>query len=1081
MTLGALAVLLLGLVWWATVWGVPGALLVMITDRIQDETGVAVKVDRAVFRNDRLVELRGLTVHDGEEVLMLHGDRVIAEFPKSGWRGLPELTLLDGAVVYGAGTPDEIDAPLSHARITPLKKSIRVAAAGRCGALQLDLRVGLIGTLPKQAKKRKRFRLKRLQADGASGELIREIHDAIKCADRGSLRCRIDVFLPKPSQSRGTVDLQISDCLVRGIALQNLQFGASSLGGHVQGDYAVTADGGQQVSGSFELGKDMVLSTRLAGAVWPTRWLTAVGQKLPLAELEFHDLVDVRGNCSWPIRGKWGEISADASVRTSVTVRDARFSNFGARLMLEDGVLRFADARGFVNGDGLIKAHGQFDLDTRRIYVGFEATADPLFVRDISGNKPFRRDFAQLMSMFEFAPGQYPSAEGELYACPEWPRGGLIMNLKASGQNVRYMGTRLDRASAELLVDVPDALVLIDNLSLSIGRKEFSGRLAREFRAPHIDRPRAMEFRAQSNLPSDELFRVITLGWGKRQTAKGRLAVEAEAVGRGRVYMDSQDHDVDVRYRTPRFQLENGESRNLTGELRVRGREVTTQNHAESIRLSQWELGEADLDFCFKPGAPSLSVKAKEAVRGDLAVEELVLDGVYDPEDDGRLLGIDVRSKALKVAEIRVANAECAVRFQEEGFTAKVHGESAAIDRLQAGEVEVELTQKGNALVGALKLASIQCDEVTAEAISGTLERKKTEDGEVFHFAGTSGAWALTAPETTGSEATLKGAFAADGWALDAGFDHAVFMAEGKMQGAVVRLDQRGKQPLALALTSDAFTWGDWTLTGTTAQGTVSRDATRLHVTAESVAKGATTATGFSGVGAWSDGDLSLVNATAGFYGGELRGDFFMNVPAERGTTFWVMRDVDVNQLNKALKPDKATKVKEGEKTPTLTARANVSMNGWGETLTLSGSGQLNVVDGNFVRYRIPILSDFLVAVSKARILGLITTPISHMTRISTLSTDVEFVGTKMKFQSLRTNGEVIAVAGRGYYDWKEPWLDVRLHAESLPGLWKRLPLVDDPFKIVLARRATGTFSDPKWEEISGLRDFFRDTEKDMN
>ena len=108
-------------------------------------------------------------------------------------------------------------------------------------------------------------------------------------------------------------------------------------------------------------------------------------------------------------------------------------------------MLRFADARGFVNGDGLIKAHGQFDLDTRRIYVGFEATADPLFVRDISGNKPFRRDFAQLMSMFEFAPGQYPSAEGELYACPEWPRGGLIMNLKASGQNVRYMGTRLDR------------------------------------------------------------------------------------------------------------------------------------------------------------------------------------------------------------------------------------------------------------------------------------------------------------------------------------------------------------------------------------------------------------------------------------------------------------------------------------------------------------------------------------------------------------------------------------------------------------------------------------------------------------
>ena len=129
------------------------------------------------------------------------------------------------------------------------------------------------------------------------------------------------------------------------------------------------------------------------------------------------------------------------------------------------------------------------------------------------------------------------------------------------------------------------------------------------------------------------------------------------------------------------------------------------------------------------------------------------------------------------------------------------------------------MTQKGNALVGALKLASIQCDEVTAEAISGTLERKKTEDGEVFHFAGTSGAWALTAPETTGSEATLKGAFAADGWALDAGFDHAVFMAEGKMQGAVVRLDQRGKQPLALALTSDAFTWGDWTLTGQRLKG----------------------------------------------------------------------------------------------------------------------------------------------------------------------------------------------------------------------------------------------------------------------
>ena len=206
-----------------------------------------------------------------------------------------------------------------------------------------------------------------------------------------------------------------------------------------------------------------------------------------------------------------------------------------------------------------------------------------------------------------------------------------------------------------------------------------------------------------------------------------------------------------------------------------------------------------------------------------------------------------------------------------------------------------------------------------------------------------------------------------------------------------------------------------------------------------------------------------------------------MNVPAERGTTFWVMRDVDVNQLNKALKPDKATKVKEGEKTPTLTGACEC----FDERLGRDPDAEWEwpVERG---RRQLRALSDpDPVGLSRGREQGANPGFDHHAYFTYDSHQHAEhgcgIRGYENEVPVLRTNGEVIAVAGRGYYDWKEPWLDVRLHAESLPGLWKRLPLVDDPFKIVLARRATGTFSDPKWEEISGLRDFFRDTEKDMN
>lgn len=1073
--LGILAALVFAFVWWGTVLGVPGALLQALTGRVEAETGLEISLSKALFRNERMIELTNLHVQDEAQILTLRGDRVIAIFPESGWRGVPELTLFDGAVELRNDGALLAHAKLSHARITPEEDAVSVAAAGELGSLQLDLRTRLVGK-PARTGNRK-VSLGFLKLSPQNRQHLDELKELLASADRGALRCRLDLFLPQPLQSRGSVDLQVSDFLLRGIAVDSLQVSATALGGGLQGTYAVTADGGQQLSGTFSA-DSTALRAQLLGAAWPERWLNAFGKAIPSERFEVRDLVTVRGDVLWPLQQPWTAAEASAEVRTSVRIQDALVDRFQAQLQVRDGTLHFENAQGMVNGDSWLKADGQVDLRTWRLYTSFDATADPSIIAQFSNNKGFREDYTQLMTRFEFSQGQYPVARGDLYVCPEWERGGLILSLNVDAQNVVYAGKRLDRMSADLLVDVPDALVVIENVCLQLGRKSFRGRLAREFLAPHINRPRAMEFVARSDLATDDLFEAIELKWGQRQTQRGHRALEVEAVGRGRITMDSPDHHLDLRYRSPRFDTKAGPVMDIVGEVKIRGNKITTRNRGTHCDMGGWQIRDPELEFVYLPGAPSLQMKGAHMQRQNLQAEQVLLQGHYASSPSDTLIGLTLQAAKMQLDEIELTPASCQITFTEGGFQAEVKGERAQLaDDLAATTVEVELEQTRQGLNGALALQEVCGDAIAAHEVTGTFQQARGK-GAPLLLVGKASAWRLLPLEGVGASASLHARVEQDGWTLTANTDQASFLDGGKVEGVQAVLTQKGGVPLAADIDISGLTYGQWQATDASAEGTITADATRLDVTTGRVKRGLLDATDCTAGVAYSRGDLALINASADLYDGQLRGDFFMNLDEQRGTTFWVLRQASMRAIDQARADSKKkpATVKDGEKDPKLTGHLNLSLHGWGDTLSLSGSGQADIVDGNFLRYRIPVFSDFLVLVSKTRLLGFITTPISDLTRISKLTADVEFDKTLMIIRNLRTNGDVIAVSGEGYYDWKKPWLDIGLHAESLPGLWRRVPLLKDPLRVLLARRAKGSLDDLSWEEFSGIRNLFRDT-----
>jgi len=139
----------------------------------------------------------------------------------------------------------------------------------------------------------------------------------------------------------------------------------------------------------------------------------------------------------------------------------------------------------------------------------------------------------------------------------------------------------------------------------------------------------------------------------------------------------------------------------------------------------------------------------------------------------------------------------------------------------------------------------------------------------------------------------------------------------------------------------------------------------------------------------------------------------------------------------------------------TANCRLQVLKDWAGTPLQLNGNGYLRLSEGNI--WAVPFF-DQLGQLLK----------VSGLERISTLDADLDFRGERVVVPTLKTNGTIIALEGRGEYSWTTEALAFRVWGETL----RKIPVLSfalKPMSWVFDAELTGTVKDHRWRLRNAL------------
>jgi hypothetical protein len=186
--------------------------------------------------------------------------------------------------------------------------------------------------------------------------------------------------------------------------------------------------------------------------------------------------------------------------------------------------------------------------------------------------------------------------------------------------------------------------------------------------------------------------------------------------------------------------------------------------------------------------------------------------------------------------------------------------------------------------------------------------------------------------------------------------------------------------------------------------------------------------------------DMEIKDVKGRVYNGDLRLNYSTNFETMRGRVSLTLDNADFPPLAKKIK----WTLSEGKGTISLTTDANLSYDD-GDALLMFGKGHADVKNANL--WEVPVIRYFGRAASKWT--G------GDWGVISELSADFAFEGDHLTTENIQTNGNVIALRGRGKYYWRSGDYDFLIHAEvfksALP--YKLLSKMFDPLTGLLERR----------------------------
>ncbi len=778
-----------------------------------------------------------------------------------------------------------------------------------------------------------------------------------------------------------------------------------------------------------------------------------------------------------------------------VTVGKARVAWMNAALVYQDDTVAISRCQARIEPDIDIELSGSYLLPEERLMIDARVDGNPLFITQFTEDPHFHKVYEKIWEGFVWQSSDRPHFDISLHNGGKDPGAGLIIQGKSNMKNFSYNGVAVETMAANILVDFPGDLVLVDHLNIISKNAGAFANLVW-----HGD-TRVLNFDLVSDLDLSGLLAFCNPAWHNFLPGLGlAFPSHPHLTGSGHVDFGTQiGYAANIKIRGTTFRYYDARLDLYQAALTLTPDNTAILLQSEKLQFKDWQMRQLDaqLDIVSQQtdfsgtvdlatgkemvfyhskfsgkhagGVTVVTSQTPEMKWGYWQFRDLKLNSTYHQGT----LQAEIFCPSGRDLETTVHGLDGTFSVVDERVHAQIKmdhlilNDDLRISGLMAAGTINNHHHQWNGVIEEICYAPNQTfsPQVVWEASgkegqidflieSQFLQSTRGNTTEAYNLL-TAGNYinkiisgefrtSLLHVIPTIQLNELSGTFSGDGTGLTftSHADQAIIPI-----GELINPSMNGRwarQKLAMNLEAVAGEIWDYPCTDITA--TISYDESQLSV--------------------------NRINAN--LYGGVINADYHDNSIQHVGKLWLNALEVDIARLTAR---SAASTNKPAEMTGKLSGKVDLKLSHAADnSLLLNGAGKVAIEEGNF--WQIPILGDFLAFLGGTRFIGKII-PQSDLGVISKLNADLEFIDDRVNVPYLKTNGTLVTIAANGNYWWDTRQLDFRVTAEPLNSFFSKfVPEAIDPFDILLERRLKGTIDVPEWEEISAIRDFFRPQKK---
>ncbi len=923
-------------------------------------------------------------------------------------------------------------------------------------------------------------------------EFCRSTEDLSKATVSLDVHLRVGDF----SKSRLTTNIFFSNFLYRGLKLDTLLLIADVKGDRIRlSELNLKMDNGEYLNGNFNLDVEhREISGQLQFYGYPEKLLKALSPDLLVAPpIDLPDFSHIPVSAKITVHPSAVDVPSDWNLDVDLTLADTNIADatvkaLSGRLHYENRLVNLTKCKVVVAPDIQINATGTYSLDDNGIYLEAEVDGEPHFVSSFSTDEKFKNDYTRVWRDFEWEKGGSPHFDVVLEKDENFPRSGLVLQVRSSMQNVTYNGVRVDRVEGTVLVDFPAALMLIDNVKVTRGSESARLNLAWHGLKDYVD------FDLEGTLDPPLVLGMFNRSWINFLEGVGiTFDANPRATATGHIDLsDSRKTKIDVTATGSSMIYKDASLHNFDSTITIRHDEIYIDGTIAQLQFDDWTA--IDIIPQLKIGPERATVTGTIGTVTGFGVSAGTSS--FDALCTKDAIDITSSSEFVKFGDGRFNHVEATSIYKPGILTSRATGKTAELLEFGANDATVEFSVFDEQIVAELRTdSSIEGQDYQFSDIRGACVIR---DGflsltgniaEVRHLPTDSYSPNIQVNCDYG-DADLDTTF----------FTHSISRNDSSVDDMSVTLRFRdgiaegsynvGKLTLGngyggrniqgdLRINKGGYEFQSiWETASTPVcklrvaviNGTYSSGRWAASVDAEQCPFYNYPLENLSAAVIYKNNDLSVNRVTASLHGGRATGEYFYDHTEDTAKLWLTVVGADFTKLTRAMKS-----MDDGAMAGSFSAKVDLNIADVTGDYQLNGKGKVLIEKGDF--WRVPLFSDFMTMVTRTGILGKVI-PGGGLGKITELRTDIEFAGDRLYFPNLKTNGSLIAIVANGNYWWKTRNLDFRVTAEPLNLLLgKILPRAIDPFAILLERRLSGKLEDPKWEEISAIRDLFRQKE----